>query len=169
MPRGDPMRFEPIGVIHTPWTAPAGAPIQPSAARSARGWVDLDPRYAGGLKDLEGFERVWLVYVFHRCGPVRLSVRPFLDEAERGVFATRAPCWPNPIGISSVRLLGIEGARLEVCEADMLDGTPLLDIKPYVPQFDHYPVERVGWLAGKSPRGQAADDRFGEGREGDVS
>lgn len=163
------MEFELIGIIHTPWKEASGAPIQPAAADLAEGYVDLNPRYAAGLKDLEGFERVWLVYAFDRVRETRLTVTPFMDDTERGVFATRAPCRPNPIGISCVRLVRVEGTRLHLREVDMLDGTPLLDIKPYAPQFDHYTVERVGWLSGKNPQGRAADDRFAGGKEGNGS
>ena len=163
------MEFEPIGIIHTPWNQAGGAPIQPAAAGDAEGYADLDPRYAAGLKDLEGFERIWLVYVFDRAGQARLTVKPFMDDAERGVFATRAPCRPNPIGISCVRLVRVEGTRLHLREVDMLDQTPLLDIKPYAPQFDGYAVERAGWLSGKNPQGRMADGRFGGGKKGNHS
>lgn len=154
------MNVNPIGTIRTPFREPKGAPVQPVAAGGAEGVVELDPRYAEGLRDLEGFERVWLLYWFHQAAPARMTVRPFLDDTDRGLFATRAPCRPNPIGLSCVRLLRVEGNRLHVADVDMLDGTPLLDIKPYAPQFDHYEVSRVGWLAGKDPAGRAADGRF---------
>ena len=158
------MEFEPIGIIHTPWTEAPGTPIQPAAAGSAEGHADIDPQYAAGLKDLAGFDRIWLVYIFDRVSETRLTVTPFMDDAARGVFATRAPCRPNPIGISCVRLVRVAGTRLHLREVDMLDGTPLLDIKPYAPQFDRYTVERVGWLSGKSPQGRTADDRFAGGK-----
>jgi len=155
------MTIRPIGVIRTPFRQAAGTPIQPAAAAGAEGSVEIFPQYAAGLKDLDGFERVWLVYWFDRAGPPRLAVRPFLDDVERGLFATRAPSRPNPIGISPVRLLAVEGAVLRVAEVDVLDGTPLLDIKPYAPQFDCFPAARAGWLAGRSPAGRADDGRFG--------
>ena len=151
--------YEPIGVIRTPFPEPKGTPIQPRAARGVRGRVELFPRYAEGLCDLEGFSHVILIYHFHRAGPGRLRVRPFMDDREHGVFATRAPARPNPIGISVVRLLGIEGNVLHVADVDIVDETPLLDVKPYVPQFDAPSGARIGWLGeriGKLP--QARDD-----------
>ena len=151
--------YEPIGVIRTPFPEPKGTPIQPRAARGVRGRVELFPKYAEGLADLEGFSHVILIYHFHRAGPGRLRVRPFMDDREHGVFATRAPARPNPIGISVVRLLGIEGNVLHVADVDIVDGTPLLDLKPYVPQFDAPSRARIGWLGeriGKLP--QARDD-----------
>jgi tRNA-Thr(GGU) m(6)t(6)A37 methyltransferase TsaA len=141
--------YEPIGVIRTPFREAKGTPIQPAAARGIEGRVEVFPKYAPGLADLEGFSHVILIYHFHRCGPAKLSVRPFLDQREHGVFATRAPARPNPIGLSVVRLLGIAGNVLQVADVDIVDGTPLLDIKPFVPQFDAPPGARIGWLRGK--------------------
>jgi tRNA-Thr(GGU) m(6)t(6)A37 methyltransferase TsaA len=137
-------------------------PIQAAFADGAAGTVDLKPQYAEGLKDLEGFSHLILVYHFHRSEGYQLRVRPFLDEATRGVFATRAPRRPNAIGISTVRLERIEGNRLYVSDLDMVDGTPLLDIKPYVPQFDDRQKARIGWLEGRVREGSSvrADDRF---------
>jgi tRNA-Thr(GGU) m(6)t(6)A37 methyltransferase TsaA len=153
------MKIEPIGVIHSPFVEASGTPIQPAAA-DATGCVEVFEPYRAGLADLDGFERIWLLYWFDRAGPTRLSVQPYMDDQARGLFATRAPCRPNPIGISCVRLTGIEGGRLEIAEVDVLDGTPLLDIKPYAPPFDVYNVSRIGWLSGKTPAGRKADDRF---------
>ncbi len=154
--------YEPIGVIHTPFREPVGTPIQPRAARGIRGYIEVFPEYAEGLSDLEGFSHVILLYHFHRAGPMRLKVRPFMDTEERGVFATRAPARPNPIGISVVRLLGIEGNVLRVSDVDILDGTPLLDIKPYVPEFDAPEDVRLGWLETRIGRlpGTRDDGRF---------
>jgi len=154
------MRLEQIGTIRTPFAGPVGTPIQPAFAEEAPGTVEVFAPFTAGLADLEGFERIWLIYWFHKAGPVQLRVRPFMDEGERGLFATRAPCRPNPIGISCVRLLAIEHNILRVADVDMLDGTPLLDIKPYAPCFDCFGVQRIGWLA-QADRGQTtADDRF---------
>ena len=159
---GIQMHLKPIGVIRTPFPEPAGTPIQPGMSEGAEGRVIVFDEYREALSDLEGFERIWLVYWFHRAAPARMRVRPFLDSRERGLFATRAPCRPNPIGISCVRLLAIEGNALRISEVDIVDGTPLLDIKPYVPQFDAYPGARAGWLedAGSGPR--RADARFAQ-------
>jgi tRNA-Thr(GGU) m(6)t(6)A37 methyltransferase TsaA len=153
------MQLQPIGVIHSPFVAPPGVPIQPRYAQGAEGTVEVFEPFAEGLRDLEGFERIWLVYWFHKAAPARLVVVPFKDSRERGLFATRAPCRVNPIGLSCVRLLGVQGRTLRVAELDVLDGTPLLDIKPYVPDFDCYEVRRCGWL--EQAGGQTtADGRF---------
>jgi tRNA (adenine37-N6)-methyltransferase len=145
-----------IGVIHSPWTDVRGAPIQPSFAQGVRGQVTLDEAYAEALADIEGFERIWLVYWLDRAGPFRARVTPYLDSQARGLLATRAPCRPNPIGISAVRLLGRRGHTLDVSDLDVLDGTPLLDLKPYVPRFDVWPG-RAGWID-EATDGQAVDD-----------
>jgi tRNA (adenine37-N6)-methyltransferase len=139
--------FKSIGVIHSPFAEPQGTPIQPGAGRDVAGTVDLLPELAEGLKDLEGFSRLILLYHFHLSRGFSLQVKPFLDDQPRGLFATRAPARPNAIGLSVVRLDGIDGARLFIRDVDVVDGTPLLDIKPYVPQFDSFPEEKIGWLA----------------------
>jgi tRNA-Thr(GGU) m(6)t(6)A37 methyltransferase TsaA len=154
------MTIRPIGIIRTPFRQSQGTPIQSSAAGGSEGIVELMPEFATGLRDLADFERIWLLYLFHRSRDPQLIVRPYLDSEERGVFATRSPARPNAIGMSAVRVLGVESNRLRVAEVDMLDGTPLLDIKPYVPAFDHFPVTRIGWYEGKSPKGVVADGRF---------
>lgn len=151
----------PIGTIHSPFKEPAGTPIQSSVAEGIEGTVEVFPAYADGLLDLDGFERIWLLYRFDRAPSPRLRVVPFRDEVERGLFATRAPCRPNPIGLSCVRLLGIQRNVLTVGGVDILDGTPLLDIKPYIPEFDAFPQSRPGWLADGGNQRTRADDRFG--------
>ena len=140
------MNIDPIGTIRTPFTELEGMPIQPAGAREAVGTVILDPAYAEGLADLEGFSHIFLLYLFHRAAPMRLRVVPFLDTRERGVFATRSPLRPNPIGLSLVELLQVDGSTLKVRGIDVLDGTPLLDIKPYVEVFDRVEKSRSGWL-----------------------
>jgi tRNA-Thr(GGU) m(6)t(6)A37 methyltransferase TsaA len=159
------LKFEPIGVIETPFQQPAGTPIQPARADGARGRVRIDPRYHAALKDLDGFERIWLIYWLHRAPQPRLHVTPFLDTREHGLFATRVPARPCPIGMSAVRLLGVsEDGVLEVADIDVLDGTPLLDIKPYVPEFDCHPGSRAGWFDEVTSTRRVADGRFdGEG------
>jgi len=154
------MNVEPIGIIHSPFTTAEGMPIQPALAGGAEGWVEVFPQFEAGLADLEGFDRIWLLYAFHRAVPPRLRVVPFLDTTERGIFATRAPCRPNGIGMSSVRLLGVEGNILRIAEVDMLDGTPLLDIKPYAPRFDCFEVRRCGWLDQAKREPTTTDARF---------
>lgn len=142
----DLITFHPIGIISTPFQEPKGTPIQPRAAAGAVGTVKVFPEYCQGLEDLDGFSHIFLLYHFHHCQGFSLLVKPFLDEVQRGVFATRAPARPNPIGLSLVRLDRIEHDTLHVREVDMLDGTPLLDIKPFVPQFDTRDQARIGWL-----------------------
>jgi tRNA-Thr(GGU) m(6)t(6)A37 methyltransferase TsaA len=156
------IRYRTIGTIHSPHQDIEGMPIQPAGAAGVRGRVEVDAEWAEGLQDLEEFSHVILLYHFHQAGPCRLIVTPFMDDRPHGVFATRAPRRPNPIGLSVVRLLAVEGGTLHVEGIDVLDGTPLLDVKPYVPEFDHFSVDRIGWLEGA--RGQVvtrrADDRF---------
>jgi tRNA-Thr(GGU) m(6)t(6)A37 methyltransferase TsaA len=152
----------PIGTIRTPFKDLKGMPIQPKGAAGTQGRVVVRSRYQKGLEDLEGFSHIILLYHFHRSTGYRLTVTPYLDDQPHGVFATRAPRRPNPLGFSVVRLLGREKNVLHVLGADVLDRTPLLDLKPYVPQFDAYPDAKNGWLDGKAQAaGQMrADDRF---------
>ena len=140
--------YFPIGTIRSPFTDIFGMPIQPTGARAVRGTVEISEEYAEGLADLEGFSRIILIYAFHKCASCQLTVTPFLDTTTHGIFATRAPCRPNAIGLSIVRLLAVKGCEVVIEGVDVLDGTPLLDIKPYVPAFDCYPDENSGWLAG---------------------
>jgi tRNA-Thr(GGU) m(6)t(6)A37 methyltransferase TsaA len=135
----------PIGVIHSEHHAPEGTPIQPVYAKGCKGQAEVFAEFAEGLRDLEGFSHIFLVYHFHRAGPVKLKVKPFLQDVERGVFATRAPCRPNAIGISIVELVRREGNVLHLDGVDVLDGTPLLDIKPYTAKFDRIETTRNGW------------------------
>jgi tRNA-Thr(GGU) m(6)t(6)A37 methyltransferase TsaA len=153
-------RARSIGVIRSPWTEPRGTPIQPLFAEGARGRVVIDPEHAQALTDIDGFDRVWLVYWFDRAGPYRPLVTPYLDDQPHGVFATRSPARPVPIGLSVVRLVGRDGCTLEVADLDVLDGTPLLDLKPYVPRFDAW-NGRAGWVD-EAPAPTTRDDgRFG--------
>ncbi len=142
--------YKPIGIIHSPFKNLEGAPIQPTGAKGVAGTVEVFQEYCAGLKDLDGFSHIILVYHFHLANKWSLEVRPYMDENTHGVFATRIPGRPNPIGISVVRCIKIEGCIIHVEDIDILDGTPLLDIKPYVPDFDSRIVERIGWLSGKS-------------------
>ena len=139
--------YQQIGTVHSPFQDIGGMPIQPSGASGIQGTIEIDSDYVAGLKDLEGFSHIILLYYFHQVRESKLLVVPFMDTQQRGVFATRAPKRPNPIGLSVVKLLSIEGNVLHVENLDILDGTPLLDIKPYVPEFDEHPADRVGWLA----------------------
>jgi tRNA-Thr(GGU) m(6)t(6)A37 methyltransferase TsaA len=156
----DTLVFRPIGVVRSPYTREEGTPIQPALATGVEGAIELDPAFAPSLADLDGFERVWVLYVFDRARAYRSQVVPYLDEHPRGLFATRAPCRPNPIGMSSLRLLAVSGATLRVADLDILDGTPVLDIKPYVPRFDAFPGARAGWLEAGGSGERHADGRF---------
>ena len=154
--------FRPIGVIRSPFKDPKGGPIQPSGAFGIRGKAVLDESYAPGLLDLDGFSHVIVLYHFHLSQGYSLEVKPFLDDKIHGVFATRAPRRPNPIGLSVMRLIAVRGNELELEDVDVVDGTPLLDVKPCVPEFDFRDVERVGWLSEKARNAEnmKADERF---------
>lgn len=154
--------YRPIGVIHTPYTDLAGMPIQPAGARGVRGQVEIFPEFTAGLQDLAGFSHITMLYHLHRSAGFDLIVKPFLDTKLRGVFATRAPRRPNPIGLSTVRLLAVRGNMLEIDGVDMLDGTPLLDLKPYLPEFEPDEDIRRGWLEGAAGKAKTArsDRRF---------
>lgn len=142
------IKFRPIGVVHTGHIHPDETPIQPVYAPGCLGKVELFPEYREGLSDLDGFSHIYLLYHFHRVQAVHLKVSPFLEDVERGLFATRAPCRPNAIGLSIVELLFRIDNVLHVSGVDMLDGTPLLDIKPYTARFDCIPGTRNGWQDG---------------------
>jgi tRNA-Thr(GGU) m(6)t(6)A37 methyltransferase TsaA len=155
----------PIGIIHSPYTDPKGMPIQPTGAAETVGSIEIFPSYAPGLADLDGFSHIHLVYAFHRCRGFDLSVIPYMDTTPRGLFATRAPRRPNPIGLSVVALLHIHENTLQIQGIDVLDGTPLLDIKPYVPKFDAPDSTAHGWLEKNSSKAEnlRADTRFHHG------
>jgi tRNA-Thr(GGU) m(6)t(6)A37 methyltransferase TsaA len=161
--------FSPIGIIRTPFSTLEDMPIQPSGAQAVEGTILLESQYEAGLRDLDGFSHIILLYHFHRSSGYRLTVKPFLDTAERGLFSTRAPRRPNPIGLSIVSLVRIDGLALHVHDVDMLDGTPLLDIKPWVPAFDVRENARAGWLDEKQREilSIKSDRRFIEDRQKD--
>ncbi|MFA4916995.1 MAG: tRNA (N6-threonylcarbamoyladenosine(37)-N6)-methyltransferase TrmO [Syntrophales bacterium] len=156
------IEYTAIGVIHSPFTKPEGMPIQPTGAAGVTGTVEVFEEFRAGLKDLDGFSHVILLYHFHRSEGFSLHVVPFMDSRMRGLFATRAPRRPNPIGLSVVRLRAIENGVLQIENVDIVDGTPLLDIKPYVPEIDAPTEIQIGWLGEtrKSFSDQKADDRF---------
>lgn len=137
--------FSPIGVIRSEHTVAKQTPIQPTYAKGCQGRAEILPQFAQGLRDLEGFSHLYLIVHLHRAPPPQLIVKPFLQDVERGVFSTRAPCRPNAIGLSIVELIGIEGTVLHLDGVDILDGTPLLDIKPYCAKFDRIDHTRNGW------------------------
>jgi len=148
--------------VRSPFTRLEGMPLQAVAGSEIRGRIEIEPRFAPGLRDLDGFSHLHLVTHLHRGAPGGLEVVPFLDDTVRGIFATRSPRHPNPIGLSVVRLLAVDGRVLEIAGVDLLDGTPILDIKPYVPEFDSVAAERTGWLheAAKRVHNVTADRRF---------
>ena len=152
--------YRPIGVVRSPFSEPQGVPIQPSRGRGIRARVELLPELADGLADLDGFSHIILLCHLHRSQGYSLRVVPFLDHVPRGVFATRAPRRPNSIGLSVVRLLSIDGATIHFEGVDLLDGTPVLDIKPYVPEFDNREEIRLGWLERVRCRSAVSDGRF---------
>jgi tRNA-Thr(GGU) m(6)t(6)A37 methyltransferase TsaA len=156
------MVMNPIGVIHTPFENLEGMPIQPVGAEQIKGQVVVDPQYADGLADIEGFSHLILIYAFHQSKGFQLIVKPFLDDRMRGLFATRAPRRPNPIGLSIVALLRREQNILHVSNIDVVNGTPLLDVKPFVPAFDAPQATAIGWLEGKvaHSRRMRSDERF---------
>jgi tRNA-Thr(GGU) m(6)t(6)A37 methyltransferase TsaA len=154
--------YAPIGVVHSPFTALAGMPLQPVAATEVVATVEVLPAFQAGLRDLDGFSHLILLCHLHLMRGHALEVTPFLDTVSHGIFATRSPKRPNAIGLSVVRLLRVEGGTLHLAEVDLVDGTPVLDIKPYVPAFDSREGATSGWFAGNLARVQTtrADDRF---------
>lgn len=158
---GNPI-FEQIGIIHSPVTSPKNAPIQPKGAGGLDGKIEVYEPYVEGLRDLDGFSHIYLIYHFHLASRTELSVTPFMDVTKRGVFATRSPLRPNHIGISIVRLKAVEDNILFVGNIDIVDQTPLLDIKPYIHAFDHVEKSESGWM--KADDNEVAtkrsDDRF---------
>jgi len=140
------IKYKLIGVIHSPFKEPEGTPIQPASAKGTNGIVGIFPEYAEGLKDIEGFSHIILLYHFHLSKGSALIAKPYMDNEMHGIFAMRGPSRPNPIGISVVRLVKVEGNMLHIQDVDIVDGTPLLDVKPYIPEFDIREVERIGWL-----------------------
>jgi tRNA-Thr(GGU) m(6)t(6)A37 methyltransferase TsaA len=158
------VRYRPIGIVRSPFGRSGGVPKQPVASQDTEGSVELAREYVQGLKDLKAFSHIILVYHCHLSRDYSLLVEPYLDKKLHGVFATRAPSRPNPIGISIVRLARIEGNILHIQDVDIIDGPPLLDIKPYVPEFDQRSPARIGWYRTKIERmGAITDDgRFAE-------
>ena len=151
-----------IGTIHTPFTVLQNMPIQPKGAKEIIGTIEIEKCYQEGLKDLEGFSHIYLIYQFHKAKRTALRVTPFMDNTERGVFATRSPLRPNHIGLSIVRLKKVEGRILTVQGVDILDGTPLLDIKPYIAPFDEVKESTTGWMKATEQEvsKKRSDDRF---------
>ena len=159
----DAIQFHPVGVIHTPFKKPQGMPIQGALRPDKKGHVEIFSEYRDGLRDVEGFSHLILLYHFHLVEDYQLISRPFLDETPRGIFSIRGPRRPNPIGMTVVQLINIKDGILHVAGVDMVDGTPLLDIKPYFPDIDAHHTQKLGWLGNKmktSGKSRQADDRF---------
>jgi len=156
------IEYKPIAILHSPFSTLENMPIQPSGATGIIGQVEMLPAYEEGLQDLDGFSHIILLYHFHKSKGFKLGVVPFLDSEAHGVFATRAPNRPNPIGLSVVKLVTITGRILHIENVDILDKTPILDIKPYVPEFDPQATVRLGWLekAYKNAAHRKSDGRF---------
>ncbi len=138
--------YEPVGVIHSPYKTIKGMPIQPVGAKGVKGTIEVYEPFREGLASMDGFSHILVIYHLHRISGYDLMVKPYLGDSLHGIFATRSPKRPNPIGISVLRLAGCEGAMLHVENVDILDSTPVLDIKPYVPDFDVWKADRIGWF-----------------------
>ena len=146
------IRIHPIGIIHTPFKTKEETPIQGTFSPESIGTIEVYEEYCDGLKDIDSFSHIFLLYLFDRAGEIKLERPTFLDDEPHGVFASRHPCRPNGIGLTIVKLISRHGNILEVQGIDVLDSTPLLDIKPYLPRFDSYPDASEGWLKGKKKR-----------------
>jgi len=156
------IELSPIGIIHTPFKTVNNVPIQPTADKDSEGWIEVFDEYSDGLADLGGFSHLYLVFHLHKSAGYKLKVIPFLDTVERGIFATRSPSRPNPVGLSVVKLVSVNGNIVNIKGLDIVDGTPLIDIKPFVPMFEDASDVRIGWFAGKDGEvaGKLSDGRF---------
>ena len=154
--------YQPLGWLRTPFSDIAEMPIQPSGARGVRGTIRIQDEFVPGLRDLDGFSHAICLYHLHQCTGYALEVMPFLDQATHGIFATRSPKRPNPIGLSVVRIVAVDGPCVHLENVDMLDGTPVLNIKPYVPTFDAPAADCFGWLTETAARAAVtkSDGRF---------
>jgi tRNA-Thr(GGU) m(6)t(6)A37 methyltransferase TsaA len=156
------IEFSPIGIIHTPFKTVENIPIQPAAAQDSEGWIELFNDYKEGLSDLNGFSHIYVIFHLHKCQNFKLKVIPFLDTVERGIFSTRSPARPNPVGLSIVEIVSVSENIIRIKGIDMLDGSPLIDIKPYVPDFEISGKVKKGWFEGKEKiiPGKLSDGRF---------
>ena len=156
------IELNPIGIIHTPFKTVENMPIQPSAAKDITGTIEIFPEYAEGLSDLDGFSHIYIIFHLHKTRGHKLKVVPFLDTVERGIFATRSPARPNAVGLSVAELVSVKKNILEIRGVDMLDGSPVIDIKPFVPDFEDYGKIRKGWFEGKTGNASKilSDERF---------
>ncbi len=154
--------FDQIGIVHSRFTEQEGTPIQGKMAPEETAEVEIFDEFVEGLKDLDGFSHIYLIYRFDRIEKTANLVKPYLDTEVRGVFSTRSPRRPNPIGLTVVRLASVNGNRIKVSGVDLLDKTPIIDIKPYIPDFDQHEPEKIGWYGEKKNRSSLvlADNRF---------
>ncbi len=156
------IELNPIGIIHTPFKTVENMPIQPSAAKDVTGTIEIFHEYADGLCDLDGFSHIYIIFHLHKVKSYKLKVIPFLDTVERGIFATRSPARPNAVGLSVAEIVSVKENIIEIRGVDMLDGSPVIDIKPFVPDFDDYGKIRIGWFEGKAGNASKilSDERF---------
>ena len=154
------MEFQPVGVVISPHKNRSGMPIQPTFAKGCRGKIIIDKKYTEGLKDLDGFSHIIVIFHLHQSSGYKLSVVPYLDNTPHGLFATRTPNRPNPVGLSVVKLIEVKGNELIIENIDMLDGTPVIDIKPYIPDFDEATEVKTGWYKNASGDKGISDNRF---------
>ncbi len=156
------IEFKVLGVVESRFEHQTGTPIQGRLAPEETAVIRIYDEYTAGLKDIDGFSHIYVFFGFNRSDSGKLLVKPYLDTVERGIFATRSPLRPNPLGMTIVRLERIEGNKLHVSGVDILNGSPVLDIKPYIPAFDYHQPERIGWYQSKEQRDSLvlADDRF---------
>ncbi len=138
--------YRPIGIIHTPFKGQESVPVQPVFGKDIEGRVEVFEEYSDGLQDIDGFSHIILIYHLHKSKGFNLKVKPHWSDQLHGVFTTRSPRRPNPIGISVVELIEVKGNTLIIRGIDILDETPLLDIKPYIPEFDSFNVKKIGWF-----------------------
>jgi tRNA-Thr(GGU) m(6)t(6)A37 methyltransferase TsaA len=154
----DKVELIPIGIIRSPYEVPKDMPIQGRFKGDVEAWIELKEQYVPGLRDLDGFSHAILIYHFHHSDVEHLEARPFLEQKTHGIFAIRSPHRPNHLGFSIVRIQRIEGNRLYFTEVDVLDGTPLLDIKPYVEYFDSRDDVKSGWIENHFADGKIPDE-----------
>jgi tRNA (adenine37-N6)-methyltransferase len=161
----DEITFKPIGIVHSPYKEPKNVPIQAIASNGTEGTIEIYPQYTEGLRDIEGFSHLIVLFHLHLVTGSPLVVKPFLDDQMHGVFATRSPSRPNKIGFSVVQLIKKEGNILYIKDLDMIEGTPVIDIKPYIPEFDSIQYAKTGWFANKISKLETTrdDGRFCKG------
>lgn len=167
MQKSEVVTFKSVGFVESRFEQQAGTPIQGRMAPEETGRIVIFEEFAEALKDLEGFSHIYVFFKFDRASEKKLRVKPYLDTVERGIFATRSPLRPNPLGMTIVRLNRVDGNILEISGVDILNGSPVIDIKPYIPDFDFHNPEKIGWYEKNAERNSLvlADDRFADHKE----